>query len=257
MTREHPCWTSGDARHTNSTIRDWSRDIGICPRAQSRPVVAISARYSAGKPHATNKPPLPRNTYAKARHPLRRLMHQGGHRHNDAPDCDEQGGFDPGEHEPDDVPDGWAGLGLVLHLMVRAVAERRSGRDPGRPDRPAPTTSSGRRCLLVAPGMSATQAFTNASLSEHHPVRMGATALGCSLGIGRLGSMTVPQVLGLLIGSAPGLQWNSAPWPSPACSCRDHRTGTAQARRSHLISHYMAPWERCSRPVRARAHRSG
>jgi AAHS family benzoate transporter-like MFS transporter len=61
---------------------------------------------------------------------------------------------------------------------------------------------------LGGAGVIATQAFINAYVSEHYPVRMGATALGWSLGIGRLGSMAAPPVLGLIIGSALGLQWN-------------------------------------------------
>jgi MFS transporter, AAHS family, benzoate transport protein len=61
---------------------------------------------------------------------------------------------------------------------------------------------------LGGAGVIATQAFINAYVSEHYPVRMGATALGWSLGIGRLGSVAAPPVLGLLIGSALGLQWN-------------------------------------------------
>lgn len=61
---------------------------------------------------------------------------------------------------------------------------------------------------LGGAGVIATQAFINAYVSEHYPVRMGATALGWSLGIGRLGSIAAPPVLGLLIGSGLGLQWN-------------------------------------------------
>lgn len=65
--------------------------------------------------------------------------------------------------------------------------------------------------ILVAlggTGVIAAQAFINAYVSEHYPVRMGATALGWSLGIGRLGSMAAPPVLGVLIGSALGAEWN-------------------------------------------------
>jgi len=57
-------------------------------------------------------------------------------------------------------------------------------------------------------GTIGTQAFINAYVSKHYPVRMGATALGWSLGIGRLGSVSAPPVLGLLVGSALGVGWN-------------------------------------------------
>lgn len=57
-------------------------------------------------------------------------------------------------------------------------------------------------------GVIATQAFINAFVSDVYPVAMGATALGWSLGVGRLGSMAAPPVLGLLVGSALGLEWN-------------------------------------------------
>ena len=49
-------------------------------------------------------------------------------------------------------------------------------------------------------GVLATQTFINAYVSKHYPVRMGATALGWSLGVGRLGSVFAPLVLGALLG---------------------------------------------------------
>ena len=61
---------------------------------------------------------------------------------------------------------------------------------------------------LGGAGTIGTQAFINAYVSKHYPVQMGATALGWSLGIGRLGSVSAPLVLGLLVGSALGVAWN-------------------------------------------------
>jgi AAHS family benzoate transporter-like MFS transporter len=57
-------------------------------------------------------------------------------------------------------------------------------------------------------GTIGTQAFINAYVSKHYPVAMSATALGWSLGVGRLGSVSAPPVLGLLVGSALGVGWN-------------------------------------------------
>ena len=65
--------------------------------------------------------------------------------------------------------------------------------------------------LLVAiggAGTIGTQAFINAYVSKHYPVRMGATALGWSLGVGRLGSVAAPLVLGLIVGSTLGAGWS-------------------------------------------------
>ena len=65
--------------------------------------------------------------------------------------------------------------------------------------------------LLVAiggAGTIGTQAFINAYVSKHYPVRMGATALGWSLGVGRLGSVAAPPVLGVIVGSALGAGWS-------------------------------------------------
>ncbi len=57
-------------------------------------------------------------------------------------------------------------------------------------------------------GVIATQTFVNAYVSKHYPVRTSATALGWSLGIGRLGSVAAPPVLGILVGSGLGVGWN-------------------------------------------------
>jgi AAHS family benzoate transporter-like MFS transporter len=53
-----------------------------------------------------------------------------------------------------------------------------------------------------------TQTFVLAYVSKHYPVRMGATALGWTLGFGRLGSMLAPPLLGLIIGAGLAFQWN-------------------------------------------------
>ena len=57
-------------------------------------------------------------------------------------------------------------------------------------------------------GTIGTQAFILAYASKHYPVQMGATAMGWTLGVGRLGSVAAPPVLGLIIGSALGIEWN-------------------------------------------------
>lgn len=57
-------------------------------------------------------------------------------------------------------------------------------------------------------GTIGTQSFVLAYVSKHFPVRMGATAMGWTLGFGRLGSMLAPPVLGLIIGAGWAFQWN-------------------------------------------------
>lgn len=57
-------------------------------------------------------------------------------------------------------------------------------------------------------GAIGTQTFVLAYVSKHYPVRMGATAMGWTLGFGRLGSMLAPPVLGLIIGAGWAFQWN-------------------------------------------------
>lgn len=57
-------------------------------------------------------------------------------------------------------------------------------------------------------GVIATQSFILAFVSKVYPVTISATALGWSLGIGRLGSVAAPPVLGLIVGSALAIQWN-------------------------------------------------
>ncbi|GCB43961.1 aromatic acid/H+ symport family MFS transporter [Streptomyces sp. NL15-2K] len=57
-------------------------------------------------------------------------------------------------------------------------------------------------------GAMGTQTFVLAYVSKHYPVRMGATAMGWTLGFGRIGSMLAPPVLGLIIGAGWAFQWN-------------------------------------------------
>ena len=48
----------------------------------------------------------------------------------------------------------------------------------------------------------------NGYVSKYYPVHVVATALGWSLGIGRLGAIAAPVVIGLLVGSTLGSAWN-------------------------------------------------
>lgn len=57
-------------------------------------------------------------------------------------------------------------------------------------------------------GTIGTQSFVLAYVSKHYPVRMRATAMGWTLGFGRIGSMLAPPVLGLIIGAGWSFQWN-------------------------------------------------
>lgn len=57
-------------------------------------------------------------------------------------------------------------------------------------------------------GAMGTQTFVLAYVSKYYPVRMGATALGWTLGFGRLGSMLAPPLLGVIIGAGLAFQWN-------------------------------------------------
>ncbi|MDH6493176.1 aromatic acid/H+ symport family MFS transporter [Streptomyces sp. SAI-127] len=57
-------------------------------------------------------------------------------------------------------------------------------------------------------GAMGTQSFVLAYVSKHYPARMGATAMGWTLGFGRLGSMLAPPLLGLIIGAGMAFQWN-------------------------------------------------
>jgi AAHS family benzoate transporter-like MFS transporter len=57
-------------------------------------------------------------------------------------------------------------------------------------------------------GAMGTQTFILAYVSKYYPGRMGATALGWTLGFGRIGSMLAPPLLGLIIGAGLALKWN-------------------------------------------------
>lgn len=57
-------------------------------------------------------------------------------------------------------------------------------------------------------GTIGTQSFIIAYVSQHFPVRMSATAIGWTLGFGRLGSVAAPPVLGLILGAGVALEWN-------------------------------------------------
>ncbi|BBC31069.1 uncharacterized protein SGFS_023630 [Streptomyces graminofaciens] len=71
-----------------------------------------------------------------------------------------------------------------------------------------PTTVLYAAVALGGVGAMGTQTFVLAYVSKHYPVRMGATALGWTLGFGRLGSMLAPPLLGLIIGAGLAFQWN-------------------------------------------------
>ncbi|MFG2025737.1 MFS transporter [Streptomyces sp. NPDC048825] len=71
-----------------------------------------------------------------------------------------------------------------------------------------PTTVLYAAVALGGVGAMGTQTFVLAYVSKHYPVRMGATAMGWTLGFGRLGSMLAPPLLGLIIGAGLAFQWN-------------------------------------------------
>ncbi len=61
---------------------------------------------------------------------------------------------------------------------------------------------------LAGVGTLGSQSLVNAYVSKYYPARGRATALGWSLGVGRLGGITAPFVGGLLLSSQLALQWN-------------------------------------------------
>ncbi|MFD3620437.1 MFS transporter [Streptomyces sp. NPDC058676] len=71
-----------------------------------------------------------------------------------------------------------------------------------------PTAALYPAVALGGVGTIGTQSFILAYVSKHYPVRMCATAMGWTLGFGRLGSMLAPPLLGLIIGAGLSLQWN-------------------------------------------------
>ncbi|WP_328974464.1 aromatic acid/H+ symport family MFS transporter [Streptomyces canus] len=71
-----------------------------------------------------------------------------------------------------------------------------------------PTTVLYAAVALGGVGAMGTQSFVLAYVSKHYPARVGATAMGWTLGFGRLGSMLAPPLLGLIIGAGLAFQWN-------------------------------------------------
>jgi AAHS family benzoate transporter-like MFS transporter len=57
-------------------------------------------------------------------------------------------------------------------------------------------------------GSVGTQILVNSYVAKHYPVQSRATALGWSLGIGRLGAITGPLLGGFVLSSSLGLEWN-------------------------------------------------
>jgi AAHS family benzoate transporter-like MFS transporter len=64
--------------------------------------------------------------------------------------------------------------------------------------------------LLAVAGLGSvgSQVLVNANVAAHYPIQNRATALGWSLGIGRLGAITGPLLGGILVGSGLGVEWN-------------------------------------------------
>lgn len=65
--------------------------------------------------------------------------------------------------------------------------------------------------LLVAVaglGSVGTQILVNGYVATHYPDTTRATALGWSLGIGRIGAIQGPVLGGLVVGSSLGFEWN-------------------------------------------------
>lgn len=61
---------------------------------------------------------------------------------------------------------------------------------------------------LAGIGGLGSQNLINAYVSSYFPARGRSTALGWTLGIGRLGGIIAPIIGGLLLGSQLGLRWN-------------------------------------------------
>jgi AAHS family benzoate transporter-like MFS transporter len=61
---------------------------------------------------------------------------------------------------------------------------------------------------LAGLGSVGSQTLVNAYVAKHYPVRNRATGLGWSLGIGRLGAILGPLLIGILVGSGLGVEWN-------------------------------------------------
>jgi AAHS family benzoate transporter-like MFS transporter len=63
-------------------------------------------------------------------------------------------------------------------------------------------------CVAVAGFGTGAQILVNGYVAVHYPASSRATALGWSLGIGRIGAILGPILGGLIAGSALGYQWN-------------------------------------------------
>ena len=70
--------------------------------------------------------------------------------------------------------------------------------------------------FMAGPGSLAVQPLVNAYVAGHYPASGRATALGWSLGIGRLGAITGPAFGGLIIASGLGLAWSFYAFAIPA-----------------------------------------
>ncbi|RHW28415.1 MFS transporter [Nocardioides immobilis] len=63
-------------------------------------------------------------------------------------------------------------------------------------------------CVAIAGAGTGSQILVNGYVAVHYPDASRATALGWSLGIGRVGAILGPILGGLVAGSALGFQWN-------------------------------------------------
>ncbi|WP_219537572.1 MFS transporter, partial [Nonomuraea guangzhouensis] len=72
-------------------------------------------------------------------------------------------------------------------------------------------------CVAVAGlGSVGTQILVNGYVATHYPSSARATALGWSLGVGRLGAILGPLLGGWILGSGLGTEWNFYAFVLPA-----------------------------------------
>ncbi|KAB8191664.1 MFS transporter [Nonomuraea phyllanthi] len=72
-------------------------------------------------------------------------------------------------------------------------------------------------CVAVAGlGTVGTQILVNGYVATHYPASARATALGWSLGVGRLGAILGPLLGGWILGSGTGVEWNFYAFALPA-----------------------------------------
>ncbi|MGP3536452.1 MFS transporter [Microbacterium sp. RD1] len=81
---------------------------------------------------------------------------------------------------------------------------------------PLPTVALYALLILAGAGALGTQAFINAWVSKASPTSVRGTALGWSLGIGRLGSVLAPTALGILVASGAPVVWSFVAIAAPA-----------------------------------------